>query len=269
MSIKPFDFHTHSVFCDGKNTLEEMTCEAVKKGFAALGFSGHSFTSFDTSYCIKDEAEYFNRCKRLKEEYADRISLFCGIERDYYADRIYTDLDYVIGSVHYVKADDSYIPVDLREGQQEAVKKHFGGDYLSFAEEYYETLGKLCRVHPTDIVGHFDLIKIFNSDGKLFDESCRRYKESAFKAADALLGEDVLFEINTGGVFRGRRTDPYPSRFILEYIAAKGGKVTISGDSHQTSALGFEFEKSLKLAKECGFDAVYTFAENGKKKIKL
>ena len=33
------NLHTHSIFCDGKDTIEEMTLEAISKGFDILGFS--------------------------------------------------------------------------------------------------------------------------------------------------------------------------------------------------------------------------------------
>lgn len=271
MKIKPFDFHTHSVFCDGKNTLEEMILAACDLGFSALGFSGHSFTHFDLECGIPmgKEQEYFTEGRRLQEKYKDKIDILCGIERDFFADNNYPDADYVIGSVHYVKAGEEYIAVDLFDGQLEAVNKHFGGDYLKFAESYFELVSKLPEVHKTDIIGHFDLIKIFNSDGKLFDENCERYQKAALKAVDKLLEYDVLFEVNTGAVFRGRRFEPYPSEFILSYIASKGGKVILSGDSHETKALGFDFEKSLELVKKCGFKSIYTLTKSGEKELEI
>lgn len=269
MKLRPYDFHTHSVFCDGKNTLEEMTLAAIEKGFSAIGFSGHSFVSIDLDCCIKDEAAYFAECRRLQKKYEKKIDVLCGIERDFYADNQYPDLDYIIGSVHYVKVGESYVTVDLKEGQQEAVDKHFGGDYLSFAESYFETVSKLPTIHKTDIIGHFDLIKIFNADGSLFDEESERYQAAAKKAVDALLKNDVLFEINTGAIYRGRRIDPYPSVFILKYIASKGGKVILNGDSHKADALGFDFEKSVELAKKCGFTKIYTLTKDGKKELEI
>lgn len=269
MSLKSYDFHTHSTFCDGKNSLEEMALSAIEKGFSSLGFSGHSFTSIDLDYCIKDETAYTNECRRLQEKYKDQIGILCGIERDFYADNQYPDLDYIIGSVHYVKAGEEYIAVDLLDGQLKAVEKHFGGDYLSFAESYFANVSKLPEVHKTDIIGHFDLIKIFNADGSLFDENCDRYKKAALKAVDKLLKHDVLFEINTGAIFRGRRVDPYPSEFILEHIAKKGGKVILNGDSHQTDALAFRFNESLELAKKCGFKSIYTLTKDGKKELEI
>ena len=50
--IYPFDFHTHTNLCDGKNSAEDMVKSAIDKGLKAIGFSGHSFTEFDRSYCM-------------------------------------------------------------------------------------------------------------------------------------------------------------------------------------------------------------------------
>ena len=36
------NFHTHTTFCDGSHSAEEMVLSAIEKGFTALGFSGHS-----------------------------------------------------------------------------------------------------------------------------------------------------------------------------------------------------------------------------------
>lgn len=35
------NLHTHSIYCDGKDTIEAMALEAINKGFNVLGFSGH------------------------------------------------------------------------------------------------------------------------------------------------------------------------------------------------------------------------------------
>ena len=39
--------HTHSDFCDGKNTMEEMAEAAYRAGIRCFGFSGHSFVPLD------------------------------------------------------------------------------------------------------------------------------------------------------------------------------------------------------------------------------
>ena len=66
------DFHMHTVFCDGKNTPEEMVRAAIEKGMAAVGISGHSHTWFDESYCMAKEKlpAYRAELTRLKSVYA-------------------------------------------------------------------------------------------------------------------------------------------------------------------------------------------------------
>ena len=36
------NFHTHTTFCDGTGTPEQMVVSAIEKGFDVLGFSSHS-----------------------------------------------------------------------------------------------------------------------------------------------------------------------------------------------------------------------------------
>ena len=46
--------HIHTNFCDGENTPEEMVKAAIRIGFTALGFTGHSPTPYDlTVFRIK------------------------------------------------------------------------------------------------------------------------------------------------------------------------------------------------------------------------
>ena len=57
------NLHTHSIFCDGKNTLEELIQSAIKKGFSVLGFSSHSIYPFAETWHICPK---YNRHHRYK-----------------------------------------------------------------------------------------------------------------------------------------------------------------------------------------------------------
>ena len=46
------DLHTHTRYCDGKNTPEEMILSAIEKGLTDYGFSEHGYTAFDLRYCL-------------------------------------------------------------------------------------------------------------------------------------------------------------------------------------------------------------------------
>ena len=81
------DFHTHTCFSDGSDTPEQMVREAIARGMAQLGISDHSFTAFDTGYCLPPEKtqQYKASLQALKESYSGQIELFCGMEQDYYS----------------------------------------------------------------------------------------------------------------------------------------------------------------------------------------
>ena len=89
------NYHTHTDFCDGQNTPEEMAEAAAKKGFTALGFSGHSYTDFDTFYCMTPETfpEYCKQVRALREKYKGQMEILLGVERDFYSDVDCRDLD--------------------------------------------------------------------------------------------------------------------------------------------------------------------------------
>ena len=110
--------------------------------------------------------------KRGIERYGDKIKILCGIEQDFYSEEPTEGYDYVIGSVHYLRAGEAYIPVDESpELLRAAAEKHFRGDLYALIEEYYRTLARVVEKTGADIIGHFDLIAKFNEGGALFDEA--------------------------------------------------------------------------------------------------
>lgn len=238
----PCNFHTHTIFCDGNDTPEELVSEAIRLGCAAIGFSGHSFTPFDKSYCMSEEKtkEYKSEIKRLKEKYRDKIAICLGVEQDFFSPCPTDEYDYVIGSVHYVKKNGEYLPVDeSREIFEENVMRHYGGDYLAFCEDYYALVAELYTRTRCDVVGHFDLVTKFNEGDELFDTDSPRYRRAADNALYALKDCGAVFEINSGAVARGLRSEPYPQRRILEKIRMLGLKTMKNSDCHSKELLLF------------------------------
>lgn len=239
------DFHIHTNFCDGEDSAEDVVKAAIAKNMKRIGFSGHSYTSFDGTYCMTEKGteEYRADIARLKEKYKGEIEIFCGIEQDFYADYPAEGFEYIIGSVHYLKKGEEYFEIDgSAEVLRTAAEKYYGGDVYKMAEEYFETVAEVVSKTGADIIGHFDLITKFNEVDPMFDEKNARYIAAYKKAVDALIPFDVPFEINTGAMSRGYRTAPYPSADILEYIRKKGGKTILSSDSHRKETLCYLFD---------------------------
>lgn len=262
--IMKTDYHIHTNLCDGKDLPEDIVKTAIEKGFGIIGFSGHGYTAFDNSYCmsLKDEAEYFNTITALKNKYKDKIKILCGIEQDYFEPKPMNNYDYVIGSVHYVKVDGEYIPIDeSKEVFKALLKDKFGGDFEALAKVYFESVGNLLNEVEADIIGHFDLITKFNEVLNICETE--KYLNYAFSALQKLIPFKKPFEINVGAMTRGYKKLPYPSEKILTEINRLGGKIIITGDCHNKEWLGAYFEQAKELAKKCGFKTALYLTENG------
>ncbi len=243
------DLHTHTTFSDGKNTPEEMVQAAVALGFKRIGISDHSYTSFDASCCMKREdiPAYRAEISRLKEKYAGRIEVLCGIEQDLYADLLPEGYDYAIGSVHYLQRNGEYLPVDeSAEELRRSVQRGFGGDSMAFAEAFFAAAASFADDPLISIIGHFDLLTIFSDSCPLFDEDDPRYIRAWQSAAARLISAGKRFEINTGGMARRYRASPYPSDRIISFLIRHGAHLVLSSDSHSAKTIGFGFEELEK-----------------------
>lgn len=270
--IPKMNFHTHTTFCDGKDSPENMVLAAIEKDFEALGFSGHSYTYFDESYCMSKEGvkKYQKEIQRLKEAYGDKIAIYCGVEQDFYSQEPISDFEYAIGSVHYIKKDGQFLPVD--EGAditKKNIQEVFGGDPYAYAKAYFETVADVLKKTKADIIGHFDLLTKFNENSVFFDTRDEKYRGYGISAIEALIPYDKPFEINTGAIYRGLRSEAYPSIDFLEEIKRRGGKILLSSDSHDGNSLGYYFHEIVKLALEIGFQSALVWTPRGFEEVAL
>ncbi|MFA5561052.1 MAG: histidinol-phosphatase [Eubacteriales bacterium] len=244
------DLHTHTTLCDGANTPREMVEAALARGMELIGFSAHSVTPFDRSYCLRDEAGYVREVLALRREYAGRIRVLCGLELDAYGTAGFQP-DYVIGSVHYLRRGERYFPVDLsKESLTQTIAQIFDGDPLRAADAYYRTLREMVHRTAPTVIGHFDLLTKFEG---IIDENAPEYQRIVSDTLDAVLPVCRLFELNTGTMSRGYRTTPYPAPWILHELRKRGAAVILSSDAHRAEALEYGFEQSLSLLRACGF----------------
>ena len=254
------NLHTHTVYCDGKNTPEEMVKAAINRGFSSLGFSGHAYTPHDDEYCMSPDAtlKYIDEINLLKEKYKDKIEIYLGCECDLNSLIDRTKYDYIIGSVHYVKSNEGELfSVDNTEKlTQRLVNDHFDGNYLKFVKAYFEAVAQIGTINP-DIVGHFDLVAKFNEGNKYFDENSREYLDLAFDAIDAVIPHCDLFEVNTGAISRGYKAVPYPAFPILKRLREKGARIMLTSDCHDADFLDCNFRESTEIIKNAGFKSAY------------
>jgi len=266
------NLHTHTTYCDGTLSPEEMVKAALSKNCDSIGFSEHSYVPFDIYYSMDAAGtqNYIRDVNSLKDKYDGVIEIFLGLERDYYTTEIPDGLDYIIGALHYTNRKGEFLSVDAGAShQKEMVDTYFGDDYYALAEDYFSVFSNIAKKTNADIIGHFDLVAKYNFDGCLFDEQHPRYVDAAINCMEEILKDCRLFEVNTGAMFRHDNIEPYPSVFLLKELQKRGGEVILSSDSHDAESICYNFDKMQELLKTCGFNYMKRLAKNGFVDIKL
>ena len=261
------NLHTHTNFCDGKNTPEEMIEAAINLGLDSLGFSGHCPTVCNTDWEMHDHSGYAKKIAELKEKYAGKIDVYLGTELDYYASTEAFDIkyDYTIGSVHMLQINGSLIDFDhSAEKTEKHIQQDFGGDSLAYARAYFDLVADLPNKLNFDIAGHFDLVTKFSEKhANLIDVDAKAYKSIALEALYAVREKQELFEVNTGAIAKGLRKKPYPAPFILKEMKALKCKLVLTSDCHNKNALCCHFNEAREYIKACGFDTLYFLGKGG------
>lgn len=262
------NLHTHTVFCDGKNTPREMIEKAIEFGFDSLGFSSHAKTKYNTGWEIRTSPEeYVNEINKMKKEYSDRIRIYVGCELDYYSNGYMPTegLDYTIGAVHMLDVGGYVVDYDHSyEISKKAIDEIYRGNCFDYARDYYAQLVKMSREMSYDIVGHFDLLTKFSEKHpELIDCDSKEYRDAALEALYAVRERHEIFEVNTGAISRGHRTTPYPAPFILDEMKRIGCKLVLTSDCHNAEYLTVCFDKAKELLASHGFSELYYLTENG------
>lgn len=257
-----YNYHTHTDFSDGKNTAEEMVLAAIEKGFHSIGISDHSYVFNGDDWCMLPHRmeEYLSTIKELKEKYAAQIKVYAGLEQDALSDPVPHGLDYYIGSVHLLKKGDHYLELDnTRELLWDGLQTCYGGDCDALAEDYFALVASYAKDDNVAFIGHFDLITKFDEKYPPIFLPTPRYTAAWKQAAEELLRAGKIFEINTGALFRGLKTQPYPCKEILKFLGEHKAKVIVSSDSHSVDSIDGCFDRAEELIQTYGLQSVDLF----------
>lgn len=249
------NYHTHTVWCDGRNTVEEVILSAIGRGFDVIGFSSHSTYPEDNECTVPVEMLpcYFSEVRSLASKYSGRIRVLCGMEADYIPGTTDPDRsryavfapDYIIGSVHYVVAPDGErVPVDHTPALlSDGIARHFNGDVQAFLHAYFSQERDMVKLFDFDIVGHPDLCRKFNLKHPYFDEGAKWYLDELRLTAKAIAESGKLVEVNTGAISRGWLDDAYPSAAFRTMLRGQGVEFILDSDSHSADTLDCAFDR--------------------------
>ena len=72
------NYHTHTTWCDGKDSPRKVIQAAIAKGFEVIGFSSHAMLpESDTDWVLTPERapRYLREIRALAEEFKDQIKV--------------------------------------------------------------------------------------------------------------------------------------------------------------------------------------------------
>ena len=262
------NLHTHTFFDDGKDSPADMARAALSAGLTSLGFSGHSVLPYENDWSMTEASfrEYIRSVRQTRDLLSDSLRVYIGLEWDHISSPacFSEDFDHIIGSVHHVITSGHFISVDeSAECTKKALHRYYHDDALLLAESYFSQYQILAEIPEVDIIGHFDLITKFDESHHIFPTDSSRYMQAATDALDLLIRKDKIFEVNTGAMSRGYRTVPYPSVPILREIILRGGRVTVSSDAHQASAVAYGFDLAEELLQQLGCREIWELSDSG------
>ena len=256
------DLHNHTTLCNHANgTVEEYIQQAIIQNIHIYGFSDHAPMAYDEKYRM-DFAQmmlYERWVKEVKEKYADKIEVLLAYEVDYmegYIDArvLERDVDYLIGSVHFIDKWGFDNPAFIGGYEDK--------DIDLIWEEYFRAVEAMANTGYFQIVGHMDLLKVFKFLPK------GEMKALASDALDAIKKAGMAVEINTAG-WRKPVKEQYPSRTLLQEIHKRGIPITFGSDAHEIAQVGQGLDEAYTLAREIGFTQYALFRNKKMEMINL
>ena len=270
------DYHVHTCYSDDSDyPMEEVVRDAIRLGLDEICFTDH------VDYGVKrdwddpqgilyrpggpgepenialanvDYLRYAAEIQRLREKYADRISLKMGMEFGIQRHTIpqYETLfarfpfDFIILSVHQVD-DQEFWTQDFQRGKSQD----------EYNLRYYEEILALVqRYHNYSVLGHLDLISRYDKQGVYPFENVKPIITGILKQ---VIADGKGIEVNTSSR-RYRLRDLTPSREILRLYQSLGGTIlTIGSDSHKREHLGTYMMETREELLKLGFQTFCTY----------
>lgn len=265
------DYHVHCTFSDDSNYLPEQVCaDAWKANLDEICFTDHVDygikPDWDDALSAKvmdgqrllnvDYDAYFPCIADLREKWAGRLTVKCGLEFGVQSHRIpqYNalwerwgdQLDFTLLSIHQV-GDQEFWTGDFQEGRSQ---KEYNRAY------YQELYDVATGFEHWSVLAHLDLIKRYDPLGVLGFPANRDLVAATLEYA---IAQGKGIELNTSSIRYGLK-DSHPAREILELYRDLGGKIlTIGSDSHEPKHLGAYLGHFQRYLASLGFEGFCTY----------
>ena len=255
-------------FCNhASDTLEEVICAYIDKGFAWVGISEH-MPPTEARFQFPEERKagldpkamavrfgrYIQEARRLQKKYARQLEIFVGFETEAYEGALayarqlkeaYKP-DYIVGGVHHILD----IPFDYdRQAYRLAVEACGGVEKLYC--RYFDLQYAMLKTLQPRVVAHFDLIRLFD------DSYPMRWQRPSIarrisRNLDLIHQLDLILDFNVAALRKGA-AEPYLAAPLLEQAAALNLAVVPGDDCHGVATAGQFVPQAAATLAKAGF----------------
>lgn len=223
--------------------MEEYVRRAIECGITHLGFSDHVPRrypdGFEKGWKVKtDEVRlYLEEARRLREKYADRITIYIGYEAEYYPEEENFVENALLYGAEYLILGEHF--TSLRDERDDEINRHtvLPSESEERLVKYASVLVEAMKTGLFTHVAHPDIIG--------FTGDIAVYKRESARICEAALKYGVPLEINLLGI---REKRAYPKREFWETAAEVGAPVTIGCDAHRAADTCDESSERIALA---------------------
>lgn len=244
-STDNYNLHSHSQFCDGRDTMEQIAAGARKEGMEYFAFTPHSPLCIPSpcNMDIERVGEYFQEFDRLKDLHYPEMHLLRSFEIDYLSDDFgpHIDwfqsqpLDFRLGSVHFVpNQEGEFLDCDGKfERFSRYLREKYRGDIRYVAEKYFEQVLRMLERGGFELLGHFDKIAGNGSEAYPGLEDEGWYESLVDDVISHAVSSGVAVEINTKAYEEKGRF--YPAERWWGKIVEAGVPIAVDSDAHWAS----------------------------------
>jgi histidinol-phosphatase (PHP family) len=256
------NLHNHTPLCNhATGDINSYIQKAISSNISYFGFSDHAPMQFDKKYRmdISQKIQYEKEILKYKEIYKDKINILLAYEVDFIKDYMLedilnSDVDYLIGSVHFINKWGFDNPEFINEYKNKNIDDIW--------QDYFDCIENMAKSGYFNIVGHLDLIKVFSFFPK---KDIRLIAKNAIKA---IKKSNMVVEINSSGL-RKRVKEQYPSKQLLQMCFEENIDITISTDAHKIEDINNNLSNMHILAKAIGYNRMVVFEKKEKIFLKI
>lgn len=277
--MQKFSYHTHTVFSDGANTVDEMLTQAVKLGWTEIGISDHmiihknikkvpyyeflkAHNQTNIAYDNFTKALPVFNChaaevRKAAERYPS-LKVRVGYEVDYFTyqgwqsefEKFRSDLDYdymLTGNHFFLSDDDEYLlDISCYNSLPENEKPEPVEVYV---RRHLKTVKRAVESGLFNFLAHADYVR------KVKNYNQNLYNSDYDAIINALAENNMATELSTKGL---RKSDDFfPCHNLLNKITAKNIPLVISDDAHRCTEVGYMFDKAEKVLSELKYNNRY------------